>query len=170
MPVTLAGRPPTAEDCRDVIVGGCPQASDAAAAANSNIRFADTPRIRRSSELPYYGVKLWRNKQLWALNVRSIADLSAESDDGGAPAAGFRRCVTKLHHKGCPRKHGADHFALRSDAAPVDDAQGAIAHPVSFDEVFFYNGAHIPGWDGVQVEHIGDGDADGFVVLCLHRA
>src|ERR1035438_746051 len=79
----------------------------------------------------------------------SVPDLSAEGDDGGPPAAGFRRRVTKLRHKGCPRKHGADHFALRSDAAPVDDAQGAIPHPVRFDEVFFYNGAHIPGWDGV---------------------
>src|ERR1039457_5375398 len=120
MPVTSEAWPPTAEDCRDVIVGGCPQASDAAAAANSNIRFADTPRIRRSSELPYYYLKLWRNKQSGVLNVFSIPDPSAERDDGGPPAAGFRRRVTKLRHKGCPRKHGADHFALRSDAAPVD--------------------------------------------------
>src|ERR1035438_389315 len=75
MPVTSAGTAPTAEDCRDVIVGGCPQASDALAPANSNIRFADTPRIRRSSGLPYYYyyyLKLWRNKQPGVLNVFSL--------------------------------------------------------------------------------------------------
>src|ERR1039457_1571578 len=107
MPVTSEAWPPTAEDCRDVIVGGCPQASDAAAAANSNIRFADTTRIRRSSELPYYCLKLWRNKQR-ALNVRSVSHPSAESDNGGAPASGFRRCVTKLRHKRYSRQHRSE--------------------------------------------------------------
>src|SRR5674476_324195 len=122
----------------------------------------------------HYCLKLQRNKQLGELNVRSVPPgptgaPSAECDDGGAPASGCRRRVPKFGHKGCPGKHGADHFALRSDAAPVDDAQGAVAHPVRFDEVFFYDGAHVPRREGVHVEHIGDGNTDRFVVLCLHK-
>jgi hypothetical protein len=51
----------------------------------------------------------------------------------------------------------------------VDDPQGAVAHPVGFDEVFFYDGAYVPRGDGVQVEHITYGNTDGFVVFSHDR-
>ena len=99
-----------------------------------------------------------------------FASPPTQGDDGGAPASGFRRCVVKLRHKRRAREHGADHFALHADAASVDDAQRAKAQAVRFDEVFFHNRAYVAGRNGVQVEHIGDGNADGFVVLVLHKA
>src|SRR5450759_3950841 len=159
------------EDCRDEIVGGCPQASDVAAIANSMIRFADTPPIRRPSRAFPLWTEIEAKYTTWGTECafRSTGARSAECDDGGAPASGFRRRVPKLGHKRSAGKHGADGFALRSDAAPVDDPQGAVAHPVRFDEVFFNNGAHVPRRDAVQVEHIGDGNADGLVVFCLHK-
>src|ERR1035437_2831319 len=157
------------------MVGTWPQPSDATAVANSNIRLADTPRIGSPSGAFLLLPEIQIKQATGALNVRSTPTIcsgwgrSVECDDGGAPASGFRRCVAKPGHKGCPGKHGADDFALRSDAAPMDDAQGAVAHPARFDEVFFHDGAYVPGRDGVQVEHIGDRNANGFVVLCPHE-
>jgi hypothetical protein len=51
----------------------------------------------------------------------------------------------------------------------VNDAQGAIAHPVRFDEVFFYNRADISGRNRVQVEHIRDRNTDGLAIPGLHN-
>src|ERR1035441_1749948 len=63
MPVTSEAEPPTGEDCRDEIVGGCPQPTDTATVARSNISFTDIRRIRRTSEAFHYALKWARNKE-----------------------------------------------------------------------------------------------------------
>ncbi len=87
-----------------------------------------------------------------------------ESGDGGAPASGFERGVGEGFDEGRGGEDGADHFALDADAAAVDDADGAEAVETGLVEELLGDGAGVARGDGVEVEGIGDGEADRFRV------
>jgi hypothetical protein len=46
----------------------------------------------------------------------------------------------------------------------VDDAEGSESETVGFGEVFLDDGLDVARGDGVEVEDVGDGDADWLVV------
>ena len=95
----------------------------------------------------------------------------AERDKGGSPAAGLGRGVAEGFDEGGAGEDGADHFALDSDAASVNDAEGLETERARLFEIRFDNGFDVAGRDGVEVEDIGDGDADRFVFeLFVHSA
>src|ERR1035441_7428118 len=103
--------------------------------------------FRPTSEASHYALKWEQNKEF------AGALCAFRTVSGGSrwwrPSL---RPLPQPRHEGCRRKHGADHLALRSDPPPVDDPQGAVAHPLRFDEVFFHNGAHVPRRDARSEE------------------
>jgi hypothetical protein len=104
------------------------------------------------------------------VSAAMVIGVLSECHYGGAPTSGLCRRVVELGHQGCPGEHGTDGFALHTDTAPMNDAQGAMAQPVGLNDVFFHNGTHVPRRDAVQVEHVGNGNSDGRVVLWLHKS
>jgi len=99
----------------------------------------------------------------------TIHYLLFQGDDGGSPATGFGRGVLEGENEGRAGQHSAHHFALHSDSAPMDDAQGFQAQAVGLFEIRLNRFLHILGPYGVQVENISDRNAQWFVVL-VHSA
>ena len=83
--------------------------------------------------------------------------------EGRAPASRFRRRILKVRDEARPREDRADDLALDSDAAAVDDAERFEAGVARFDEVFLDYRLHVAGRDGVEIEDVGDGNADRLV-------
>jgi len=96
----------------------------------------------------------------------SLASAYIECGDGGAPSARFRRRVPVRHHKAGTGQRRTDEFALHSDAAAVNDADGAESHPVRLFQVGLDHPLDVARRHAVQVEDIRDGDPDQFVGIC----
>ena len=54
-------------------------------------------------------------------------------------------------------------IALHADAAAVDDAERPKTQAVGFEQVFLHHGLDVARRDGVQIEDVSDGNADGLV-------
>src|ERR1044071_6678912 len=80
--------------------------------------------------------------------------LDSERDDPPAPAAGLARRVCKVDSKRRASENAANDLALHADAFAVNDANARTAARVSFGEIIFDDGAHLFGWDRMQVEHV----------------
>jgi hypothetical protein len=91
----------------------------------------------------------------------TVARCLAESGDGGAPAAGFAGRIAESNYERRARQHCPHHLALYSDTAAVNDADGLEASGVSFEQIFFDHALDIARGYAVEVEYIGDGNADG---------
>jgi len=86
-----------------------------------------------------------------------------EGDDRRAPSAGLRGRVAEAFHETAAHQNRPHHFALHADAAPVDDAQRFQAEPVGFPQIFLHHLLHVARRHGVEIENIGDGNANRFV-------
>ena len=87
---------------------------------------------------------------------------SAEGYDGGAPSTGFGGRIAEIRHKSGPREYGAHYFALRADAAAVNNAKGFQAGRVGLEQIFLDDCFDIAGRRAVQIENAGDGNPDWF--------
>ena len=63
--------------------------------------------------------------------------------------------------KGVRARTDADHLALHADAASMDNAQELETEAVGFLEVFFDDGLHVARGNAMQIEDVGDGNANG---------
>ena len=84
------------------------------------------------------------------------ANIHAHIHDGRSPTAGFHRRVSERGHERCPREHAPHHFALDSDAAPVDDPQSPKAQAMRFGEILFDHRFYVPRREGVEIQNVGD--------------
>src|SRR5580700_7520643 len=94
-----------------------------------------------------------------------------DSNDGRSPAARLRRSVPETRHKGRPRQHRPHHLALHPDAAAVYDPHGLESHPARLGEIFLDDRLHIPRRNGMQIEHVGNGNPNRLVagkIALLH--
>src|ERR1039458_9526918 len=87
---------------------------------------------------------------------------SAQGDDGRAPTSGLGWGVAVIGHELKAAQRGADDFALHTDAAPVNNTEGFEAQAVGLAKVFFDHRLHVARRDGVEVEDVGDGNANRF--------
>src|SRR5947209_20552910 len=85
----------------------------------------------------------------------------SQRNDCSAPAAGFGRRVVEACDEGRAGQDGANHFALHSDATAVNDAKGFEPQTVRFGEIFLDYRHYITWSNGVQIEDVGDGVANG---------
>src|SRR5690348_12616063 len=81
-----------------------------------------------------------------------------QRDDGSAPATDFGRRVGEVCDERCASKNLADDLALDADAFAVNDAHAPTAARVGFVEIIFDDGAYLPGWNRMQVEHVAEGN------------
>lgn len=88
----------------------------------------------------------------------------AEVHNCGAPSTRFPGSIAERGDKRGSGENGTDDLALHSDAAAVDDAEGPVSETVGFVEVLFDYRLDVPGRDAVEIEDIGDGNSDGFLV------
>src|ERR1035438_7268230 len=103
----------------------------------------------------------------WRVWDRSapLIERGAECGNSRAPSTGFRRRVAERRHKTGAGQDRAHDFALHSDAAAVNDADGAEAHLVRLLQVGLDHTLDVARRHAVQVEDIGDGNADRFAGL-----
>lgn len=94
--------------------------------------------------------------------VRYLTADSAQGDDGRAPTAGFGGGVAVIGHELQTGERGANDLALHTDAPAMNNAQGFEAEAVGLAQVFFDNWLHVARRDGMEVEDVGDGNANWF--------
>src|SRR5437899_9109360 len=86
--------------------------------------------------------------------------LVAQINDSCAPSTRFGGRVAKIGDKIRAQQHLANQLPLDSDAAPVNDAQHTKTEAVRLDQVLFHYGLYVAWRHGVQIEHVGDRNAD----------
>src|SRR5216684_364613 len=80
--------------------------------------------------------------------------------DSSAPSAGFDGCVAKTGDEIRARQHLANELPLHADPAPVNDAQCAKTETARLDEVLLHYGLYVARRHRMQIEHVGDRNAD----------
>lgn len=93
-----------------------------------------------------------------------LAARSFQSDDSCAPAAGLRGGILKADHEVRVTQHGTHNLALHADAAAVDDAKGLESQAIGLREVLLYNGSYVSRGNAMQIEHIGNGNPNRFLL------
>jgi len=83
------------------------------------------------------------------------------------PATSLRRSVAKAFHKRSSGQDRSNYLALHADAPAVDNSQSLKTQPARLFQVFFDDRRNIPRRNAVQVEYIGDGNANRLFLL-LH--
>jgi hypothetical protein len=84
-----------------------------------------------------------------------------------SPAAGLRRSIAITFHKRSSGQDRSNYLTLHTNSPAVNDPQSFETYPASFFQVLFDDGLDIPGRNAVQIEYIGDGNAD-WLFLLLH--
>ena len=92
-----------------------------------------------------------------------VIDL-AKADDRGPGATTFRRRVAEADDQRMPGQQRLDDGALHPDSPPVDQPDFAEPALVGGPEVLLDDRRNVARGEGVEVERVLDGDADGLVV------
>src|ERR1035438_9646997 len=100
--------------------------------------------------------------------VLYITTGSTQGDDGRSPTPGLGWCVAVIGDELQAGQRGADDFALHADAAPVDNTEGFEAQAVGLAKVFFDDRLDVAGRDRVEVEDVGDANANRFGIGFQH--
>ena len=79
------------------------------------------------------------------------------------PATCFRRRIAERLDKFRFGQYPAHDLALHADAAAVNDAQGLESELVRLFEIRLDHRLYVARRNSMEVENIGDGDADGLV-------
>jgi len=87
----------------------------------------------------------------------------SQSDDGRAPSARFCRSVAELKHEFRTSQDGAHDLTLHAYAASVNNPQRLQAERVSFFQIGLDDILNVARLNCVEIEDIGDGNADGLV-------
>ena len=95
--------------------------------------------------------------------MRAVSHISTQGNDGGAPTPRFGGRVAEGFDENGAGQDRAYHFALHADATAMDNAEGFVTQTVSFPEVFFNNFLDVARRHAVEIEDVGDGQADGFL-------
>jgi len=104
-------------------------------------------------------IKQWRGRYFTS-DCRLRAP---QVDDRGAPATCLAGRVLEVGNEFGSGEDGADHLPLDADSAAMDNAEGSKSETVGFGQILLNDCLHIAGWYGMQVEDVGDWDADGLV-------
>jgi len=83
---------------------------------------------------------------------------SSQECNGGAQSSGFRGRILPINNKWRAGEYYSNRFPLHADAFAVDDADGAKAGLLRFDQVFLNHLLHVTRRDGVQIYDIADFD------------
>src|SRR5258708_40263062 len=83
--------------------------------------------------------------------------------DRRSPATRLGRRILERLDKLRLRQNAAHDLPLHPDAAPMYDAQRAKPQPARFLEISFDHRLHVARRYGVEIENIGDGNADRLV-------
>jgi hypothetical protein len=91
---------------------------------------------------------------------RKSSNLLAQRDNGGSPAACFKRGIAKALNEWRFGQNGADHLALDTDSTAMHNPQRLKAGSMRFFKIFLNDRFNIARWNTMQVEYVCDGNPD----------
>src|SRR5207244_10049216 len=83
-----------------------------------------------------------------------------QGHDRSAPSAGLSGSIAEIGYVRCAGQDSAHGLALYADAAAVDNPERLESRVARLFEVGFHDLLYVARGDGVEVEDVGDGNAD----------
>src|SRR5262249_29727612 len=93
-----------------------------------------------------------------------MSPLLSQCNDRCSPPTCLPRRISEILDKLRPREHRSYDLPLHADAAAVDYPQRPETQQMGLLQILLNHGLHIAWRNGMEIERVGDGDTNRFVV------